>query len=257
MNHDAAPELAPPPAPAEPPSPTTRLMALEAMLFASPTPVKVSELMEATGWEKPMVERDLDQLAEVLLGRGIELQRIAGAMRLVTAPSVARYVERLIGVQTKRRLTRAQLETLAVVAYRQPVTRATVEALRGVSSDRVLGQLCELRLVREVGRAELPGRPLLYGTTADFLRYFGIDDLRHLPDIAQLKPKAPQVSASQAQFNAAARGEEAPVEEEAEVSEEETIHKLGAMQPLAAELSQEPSGSLRKLLAKIRGKAPK
>ena len=70
MKHDAAPELAPPPAPDEPPGPTTRLMALEAMLFASPAPVKVTELVEATGWDKPMVERDLDQLAEVLHGRG-------------------------------------------------------------------------------------------------------------------------------------------------------------------------------------------
>lgn len=253
MHHDAAPELAPPPAPEEPPSPTTRLQALEAMLFASPTPVKLAELVEATGWDKPLIERDLDQLAQVLEGRGIELQRIAGAMRLVTTPGVARYVERLIGVQTKRRLSRAQLETLAVVAYRQPVTRAMVEALRGVSSDRVLGQLVDLRLIREVGRAELPGRPLLYGTTADFLRYFGIDDLRQLPDIIALKPKA-AVSASQAQFNAAARGEEAPVEEES--AEAESAHKLGTMQPLAAELAQEPSGSLRKLLAKIRGKSP-
>ena len=254
MRHDAAPELAPPPVPDEPPTPMLRLKALEAMLFASPGPVKLSELTEATGWDKPMVERDLEQLAESLQGRGIELQRVAGAMRLVTAPSVARYVERLIGVQTRRRLSRAQLEVLAVVAYRQPVTRAMVESLRGVGSNRVLGQLCDLRLIREIGRAELPGRPLLYGTTSDFLRYFGIDTLTQLPDIAQLRPKA-NVSASQAQFNAAARGEE--VEEGAAEEVEASPHKMGTMQPLAAELTQEPSGSLRKLLDKIRGKSPK
>ncbi|CAN0283897.1 unnamed protein product, partial [Phaeothamnion confervicola] len=168
-----------------PSSQEERLAALEAMLFASPGAVRFSELAEATGWKPGMLERDLNDLAQSLSLRGIELQRIAGAVRLVTRNTTSPYVERLIGVQTRRRLTRAQLETLAVVAYRQPATRAQAESLRGVSCERVLGQLCDLRLIREVGRAELPGRPLLYGTTPDFLRYFGLNNLEQMPDLTE------------------------------------------------------------------------
>ncbi|MEW6283810.1 MAG: SMC-Scp complex subunit ScpB [Candidatus Eremiobacterota bacterium] len=163
------------------PEPSRRQAVLEALLFLSSTPMRVGELCEICQWGRELLERDLERLAESLQGRGIELQRVAGAVRLVTSPAVAPYAERMLKVQSRKRLTRSQLETLAVVAYRQPATRAQVEAYRGVKCERALSQLLELRLIREVGRAPLPGRPCQYGTTAEFLRHFGLNDLSQLP----------------------------------------------------------------------------
>lgn len=165
----------------EPPPPARRVAILEALLFASAVPVRTAELQEACGWPAAMLHHDLERLAQELAGRGLELQKVAGAWLLVTAAETGPWVERFLKVQSRKQLSRAQLETLAVVAYRQPVTRAEVDAYRGVRSDRTLHQLEDLRLVREVGRAELPGRPIQYGTTSDFLRYFSLDRLEDLP----------------------------------------------------------------------------
>ncbi|MBI3927139.1 MAG: SMC-Scp complex subunit ScpB [Armatimonadetes bacterium] len=234
---EALEETPTPPLPSPPdrggaplPPPSERIRALEGMLFASPGPVKLTELAEACGWEKELVERDLERLVQTLEGRGIELQKVAGSLRLVTVPEVAPYIERMLKIQTRRRLSRAQLETLAVIAYQQPVTRAQIEAHRGVSCDRTLQQLADLQLVRETGRAEVPGRPILYGTSSDFLRHFGLNSLDELPalDSASEKPAA----------------EAAP----------EPLRRA-AMQPIAEELAGEPSSGLRKLLNRIRGKS--
>ncbi|MBQ7568919.1 SMC-Scp complex subunit ScpB, partial [bacterium] len=129
------------------------------------------------------VQRDLDELAYALEPRGIRLQRIAGACRLVTAASCAGWVERYLDVNNRIRLNRPQLEALAIVAYNQPVTRAVIDTYRGVRSERVLGQLEDLRLIREVARADVPGRPILYGTTEEFLRYFALNSLDELPQL--------------------------------------------------------------------------
>ena len=142
------------------PAPSERVKALEAMLFASPGPVKVADLADACGWEKSVVDKDLERLERILDGRGIELARVAGSLRLVTAPEAAPYIEKLLRVQTKKRLTRAQLEVLSIVAYKQPVTRAQLESFRGINCDRTLAQLVDLGLVRQCGRAEMPGAPL-------------------------------------------------------------------------------------------------
>ena len=251
------------------PVPDERFRILESMIFTSPSPVRVSELAEATGWSEGMIERDLRQVEGRYLDHGLELQRVAGAYRLVTKSEMSEHVERLIGVQTRRRLTRSQLETLAVVAYRQPVTRAQVEAYRGVNCERLLSQLSDMRLVREAGRAELPGRPYIYATTIEFLRYFGLDKLENLPDMGELKRQPVEgISASQALWNASARGEsswdegvEAPVaapEAAPEAAPMET-RPIQAMAPLAEELaggSSSTTKSLRKLLDKIRGRSP-
>lgn len=174
---------------AEEVTPSQRIAVIEALLFCNPAPMRVSELEEVCGWNKELIERDLDRLAEVLQGRGIELQRVAGAVRLVSTPGAAEYIEKMLKIQSRRRLSRSQLETLAVVAYKQPVTRAQVESYRGVKSERPLSQLMELRLLREVGRAPLPGRPCMYGTTAEFLRHFGLNDLKEMPVV---EPPAPR-----------------------------------------------------------------
>lgn len=243
------------------PAPQERFRILESMIFVSPTPVRLSELAEATGWSEGMIERDLSQVKGRYLDHGLELQRVAGAYRLVTKAELSEHVERLIGVQTRRRLTRSQLETLAVVAYRQPVTRAQVEAYRGVNCERLLSQLTDLRLVREAGRAELPGRPYLYATTVEFLRYFGLEKLDHLPDMGELKREPVEgISASQARWNASARGEaqwdETPAAPPA--APVATPMLSPTMAPLAEEMSASsasPTKSLRKLLDKIRGRS--
>lgn len=257
--------------PTDLPDSEERIRALEAMIFMSPTPVRPSELAEATGWGEGLIERDLSKVRARYRDHGLQLQKVAGAYRLVTRAETSPYVERLIGVQSRRRLSRAQLETLSVVAYRQPVTRAQVEAYRGVNCDRILAQLCDLRLIREAGRAEGPGRPLLYASTVEFLRYFGLENLSQLPDIGDLRKESSQgISASQAHWNASARGETswderpevaeppaATLESQPHASQEAEVPQpqFSAMAPIAEELAHSPTKSLRKLLDKIRGRS--
>ena len=254
--------------PTDLPESEERIRALEAMIFMSPTPVRPSELSEATGWSESLIERDLNKVRARYRDHGIQLQKVAGAYRLVTRSETSPYVERLIGVQSRRRLSRAQLETLSVVAYRQPVTRAQVEAYRGVNCDRILAQLCDLRLIREAGRAETPGRPLIYASTVEFLRYFGLENLGQLPDIGDLRKESSQgISASQAHWNASARGETswdevaeppaAALESQPHPSQEVEVPQpqFSAMAPIAEELAHSPTKSLRKLLDKIRGRS--
>lgn len=169
-----------------------RIRALEAMLFASPGAVKTAELAEATGWPAEQIKEDTVELQKQLDGRGIELARVAGALRLVTRPDQASYVEKLLQVQTKKRLTRAQLEVLSIVAYKQPVTRAQLEQFRGINCDRTLAQLSDLNLVRQLGRADLPGRPFVFGTTPEFLQHFGIDRLNELPKLEWAPEEPPK-----------------------------------------------------------------
>ena len=250
------------------PSPDERFRVLEAMIFVSAGPVRLSELVEATGWPESLIERDLQKVKGRYLDHGLELQRVAGAYRLVTKSELNEHIERLIGVQTRRRLTRAQLETLAVIAYRQPVTRAELEGYRGVGCERLLSQLCDMRLIREAGRAEQPGRPYLYATTVEFLRYFGLESLEKLPDMGQLQRTPVEgISASQARWNASAQGEEswdsetpvaAPVEAPlATPPTPQATPDFAALQPIAEELAgaHSPTKSLRKLLDKIRGRS--
>lgn len=225
------------------PPPSERIRALEAMLFASPGPVKLVEIAEATGWDRELVSRDLDRLAQTLEGRGIELQRVAGALRLVTVPSMAGYVESLLKIQSKKRLSRAQLETLAIIAYKQPVTRAQMESYRGVNCDRTVAQLVELGLVKEVGRAELPGRPVLFGTADEFLHHFGIDSLGELPSLDWTRPAPePEIPEVVEQL------------EETEAEEDHDHLRRTAMDPIKEDLVGQPTTGLKKLLARIRSK---
>jgi len=247
------------------PSPAERFRILEALIFASQSPVRSSEMAEVTGWPESLIERDLRQVEGRFLDHGLQLQKVAGTFRLVTKAELSEYVEKLIGVQSRRRLSRAQLETLSVVAYRQPVPRAQVEAYRGVNCDRVLAQLSDLRLIREAGRAELPGRPYLFATTVEFLRYFGLESLQQLPDMGDYK-REPQegISASQAHWNASARGQESwdgeatpePATVAAPPASPVAVPKMGTMAPIAEEISAGSSTkSLRKLLDKIKGRS--
>ena len=161
---------------------------LEALLFASGRAVTPAELASALGVPRSDVVEALNALRGRLDGRGVRLHEHGGEWQMVSAPEAARAVERLADLPTPQRLSPAALETLSVVAYRQPVTRAQVEAVRGVDCSGVLGGLLARGLVEEVGRSEGPGRPILYGTGFEFLRLFGLDSLDRLPPF----PDAPK-----------------------------------------------------------------
>jgi segregation and condensation protein B len=157
--------------------------ALEALMFVSAEPVTPSQLATVLDLSNSAVEQGLKQLDGELQTRGLRLQRHGGRVQLTTAPEMAETVERFLGLEATSRLSRAALETLAIVAYQQPVTRPQIEMVRGVSSDGVMKSLLGKGLVQEVGRTEGPGRPILYGTAPDFLQHFGLNSLMELPPL--------------------------------------------------------------------------
>ena len=162
--------------------------ALEAILFVSDEPMSSAVLAQAVERGRRDVEAILGQLQAEYDGRGggIVLREVAGGWRLMTNPDAAPYVEQFVLSSRHSRLTRASLETLAVVAYKQPVTRHQVSSIRGVNSDGVLRALTERGLVSEVGRDDGPGRAVLYGTTGEFLERLGLASLSDLPPVAPL-----------------------------------------------------------------------
>jgi segregation and condensation protein B len=156
----------------------------EALLFVAERPLRVDELAERAGVAPSVAREQLTSLADDLAshGRGLRLQHLDDTWQLATAPEVG---ERLAAYASREeaRLTPAALEALAVVAYRQPCTRAEVDRVRGVDSDYVLRSLLHRRLLTEVGRRDTPGRPILYGTTFTFLERFGLTSLEELPPL--------------------------------------------------------------------------
>jgi len=157
---------------------------LEALLFVAPGPVNPTQLATALDRTAAEVERGLAELEQHLCQRfGLRLQMHGGKYSLTSAPEAAGYIERFLGLEATSRLSKAGLETLAIVAYRQPVTRPQVDAIRGVNSDAVMKNLLSKGLIQEMGRADAPGRPILYGTTEEFLQYFGLPSLQALPDL--------------------------------------------------------------------------
>jgi segregation and condensation protein B len=167
----------------ERPVPEQVLPVLEAVLFVADQPVELAALARSINAPKDEVVRALDVLAEQCRERGVRLQRTGELVQLVSAPETAAYVERFLGMELPR-LTDASLETLAIIAYRQPIARAGIEAVRGVDCDGPIRTLLARELIEEVGRAPVIGRPTLFGTTVRFLEYFGLerpDDLPPLP----------------------------------------------------------------------------
>src|SRR5574341_1490038 len=157
------------------------LQAMECLLLVGGGPVRIDQLRDVLGVPDDVV-RDLGaELIRVYDQRGLQVQQVAGGYQLTTRPEFAPYVSRLLGLERREPLSRASLETLAIVAYRQPVTRAEIESVRGVRCEHVLDRLSELELIRELGRRPTLGRPILYGTTDAFLRHFGLKDLNDLP----------------------------------------------------------------------------
>ena len=156
---------------------------IESLLFVAGRPLELNELRKLLPLEQARLREAVASLAEECerQGRGIRIQRMGDAVQFVSAPENARFVAALLGLPTQVKLTTAALETLAVVAYRQPVTRSQIEFIRGVNSDRALASLVQYGLVIEVGRAATVGRPTLFGTTSEFLQQFGLSSLEALP----------------------------------------------------------------------------
>lgn len=155
--------------------------AIECLLFVANEPLSEDKISEITGANIVTVKMLLEELQNSYSSRGFELVEIGGGWQFCTRPELSVYVEKLYRPKSGM-LSKAALETLAIIAYKQPVTRAEAEEIRGVKIDGVLAALLEKNLVQEVGRKNGPGRPILYGTTLEFLRFFGLKSLKELPE---------------------------------------------------------------------------
>lgn len=167
------------------------LAKLEALLFVASGAVTIGQLAAALEASRHQIEIGLDELEkrynENPNDHGLRLQRFQSRIQLTTAPELATIIEHYLNLDAVSRLSKAALETLAIVAYRQPVSRPEIDSIRGVNSDTVLKTLLSKGLIEEVGRAEGPGRPILYSTTTDFLQYFGLNALEELPPLNLIK----------------------------------------------------------------------
>jgi len=162
---------------------------IESLLFVSEGPLTIQRLGEVMdGVEKDDIRATLDELQAELENarRGVRLVEVAGGYQLRTAKVNADWVKKFLGGRPAR-MGRATLETLAIIAYRQPITRAEIEAIRGVAVDGVINTLLDRRLIRAVARKDVPGRPFLYGTTPEFLQMFNLKDLTHLPTLKEME----------------------------------------------------------------------
>jgi segregation and condensation protein B len=158
---------------------------LESVLFVASGPVPLSRLAKALETTPAAVESLLRSLEEAYQNRGLRLQWSGGAVQVTTAPASSAVIERFLGLEVTSRLSQAALEVLAIVAYMQPITRPEIDQIRGVNSDGALRTLLGKGLIEEVGRMETPGRPILYGTTPEFLQHFGLTRLQGLPPLEE------------------------------------------------------------------------
>jgi segregation and condensation protein B len=168
-----------------PPMPAaTTVQLVESLLFIAGEPITITQLAHALELAPDAVEAALEQLAVACRERGVRVQRQGETVQLVSAPEAAAAIERFLGLGPPPRPSAAALETLAIIAYRQPITRAQVEAIRGVDSSGVIRALLARDLIAEAGRLEAIGRPIVYATTTEFLRQFGLGSLAELPPLA-------------------------------------------------------------------------
>lgn len=180
--------------------------ALEAVLFAAGDAVELDKLADIVDVDKRSLADILRQMAAAYEAgdRGIQLIRLEDSYQLCTKGSCRDYVSRLVEPRRRQSLSNAAIEVLAVVAYRQPVTRNTIEHIRGVNCDYIVNRLIERNLIEEVGRLDAPGRPILFGTTQEFLRCFGIESLSQLPDFLSFGAEIDPADLTQIEEEAAA-----------------------------------------------------
>jgi len=156
---------------------------VEAILFVSPEPLSANQIANLLETTPRLVKIALDEIEVLYQGRGIRLQDHRNKLQITTAPEAAPILEKMLELETTSTLSQAALETLSIIAYQQPITRPQIDAIRGVNSDGVLRTLLNKGLIDDVGRAEGPGRPILYSTTPDFLKYFGLSSYDELPPL--------------------------------------------------------------------------
>lgn len=156
---------------------------LESILFVARKPLSAEELGEVIGYNPILIKQLLDDLAIEYDSRGVNIVKVAGGYLMGTRHENAEYVHKILHQKVETTLSPQALEVLAIIAYKQPVTRAEIDRIRGVNSDGPIDTLVSKRLVTDLGRSEAPGRPFLYGTTKEFLRHFGIDNLETLPPL--------------------------------------------------------------------------
>jgi segregation and condensation protein B len=161
-------------------------LAIESILFVAQGPVDIATLARVAGVTEAAVEKELDSLNSEYQGRGLRIQRSGEAAQYITAPEATPYVEGFLGVDENQVISPAALETLAIIAYKQPIARSTIERIRGVNCDYAVAVLKARSLITEVGRASSPGRPYLYGTTFRFLEHFGLERPEDLPPLPEL-----------------------------------------------------------------------
>ena len=159
--------------------------AIEAMLFVSGEPLPAREIISNLEVDNKLVLEIINEMIEEYKkeDRGIRLIEINGGYQLVTKEENSDYIQKLLKKNRKHSLSQASIESLAIIAYKQPITRIDIDEIRGVKSESALQRLVERNLIREVGRLEVPGRPILYGTTDEFLRQFGLKTLKELPSL--------------------------------------------------------------------------
>jgi len=165
-----------------------RIALIEAMLFVSGEPVTLASLKGVLDIPEADIKQGIDKLIAEYRehDRGLLILEIAQGFQMVTNPRCAKILRKFTNTATSNKLSMPALETLAIVAYKQPLIKAEIEQIRGVNSDGVIKSLLDKRLIRIVGQKEAPGKPLLYGTTKEFLQYFGLKDLTELPTLKEL-----------------------------------------------------------------------
>lgn len=177
----------------DPPAPELLPAVIESLLFVAEGPQEISTLARSLSLPRQRIERAVDELVASKNGRGVFVQRLGDRVQLATVPDAGPYIEQFLEEEYGH-LSRAALETLAIIAYRQPVTRTVIESVRGVNSDHAVATLLARGLIEEVGRAPGPGRPILLAPSVRFLEYFGLqrtEDLPPLPAIAEDQASAP------------------------------------------------------------------
>ena len=165
---------------------------LECMLFVSPQPLVTAHVAKSLEIDEAVVDQAIHELRLEYADRGLQVVRIAGGYQMCTRPEYAEHVSKLLKPD-RVKLSRAALETVAIIAYRQPITQPEIEGVRGVNSDGVVKTLMERNLIRQLGRRETAGRPMLYATTEEFLNHFGLNDLSQLPELEEVAlPEQPE-----------------------------------------------------------------
>ena len=186
---------------------------LEALLFVNEKPIEIKELAAVLGVDRKDVENDLKELSQSYIERdsGICIVKVAGGYQMCSRPENEEWIRKMYREKNKHRLSSAALETLAIIAYKQPITRLEVEMIRGVNADGVVRHLLSLSLIKEAGRKEVPGRPFLYITTRKFLEHFGLDTIKDLPGLEEFPEFSSEIQEGNAGKDAASE-ECAPAE---------------------------------------------